>query len=341
MSFEIMYNKLDVTRTDSGPMLSSRRACLQAVLVGFIILGLMALPLAFANKAMFIQATLNPTQSQQGLSVVIIGKIFETSGLPVSNAVVSIQATNPQATSIHLAVAYSAADGSFQDSFVIPLNSPGGNYTAYLVAGKPGYDTARVTLSFNYSSPDFSLQPLTNGLSLRQGEVERFTLALFSIRGFNGPVNLTALNLPSGVTLQFSPPSVTPSGNTVVTVTVSETAAVGNFTITLLGVSGTTIRTASFRLLITPSPMQALYVALPATAAIVIVLGVTLQRRRKRSRKNATVEELLRASEADRGYVATARVIARLEELRATDQVDEATYQKLKREYEKQLEKSN
>lgn len=303
-------------------------------------LGLMALPLAFANKTMFIQATLNPTQSEQGLSVVIVGKVFDASGSAVSNAVVSIQVTNPQATSIHLAVAYSSMDGSFQDSFLIPLNSPGGNYTAYLVAAKPGYDAARVTLTFNYSTPDFSLQPLTSRLSLRQGATGKFTLALFSIRGFNGPVNLTVLNLPSGVTLQFNPTSVRPTGNTEVTVTVSETAAVGNFTVTLLGVSGATIRTASFRLLITPGPIQALYVTVPAAAAILIVLAVTLQRRRNRTRKRAAVEELLRASEADMGYVATARVITRLEDLRAKNQVDESTYQKLKREYEKRLEKS-
>jgi hypothetical protein len=289
---------------------------------------------------MLIQATLNPTQSQQGLSVVIIGKVFDASGLPVSNAVVSIQVTNPQATSIHLAVAYSAADGSFQDSFVIPLNSPGGNYTAYLAADRPGYDTARVTLTFNYSTPDFLLQPLTSRLYLRQGDAGKFTLTLFSIRGFNGPVNLTALNLPSGVTLQFNPTSVTPTANTEVTVTVAETAGVGNFTVTLLGVSGTTIRTATFQLIIISGPIRALYVVLPAAAAILIVLGVMLQRRSKRSRKRAAVEELLRASEADKGYVATARVIARLEELRATNQVDESTYQKLKREYEKRLEKS-
>jgi ABC-type anion transport system duplicated permease subunit len=121
---------------------------------------------------------------------------------------------------------------------------------------------------------------------------------------------------------------------------VSESATVGNFTITLLGVSGATTHTVSFQLLVTRGPIQPAYVALPVTAAILIALGVLLQRRRERSRKRAAVEEMLRASEADRGYVATARVIARLEELRATKQVDEATYQKLKREYEKKLEKS-
>jgi len=303
-------------------------------------LGLMALPLVFANKTMLIQAELNPTPSQQGLSVVILGKVLDASGTAVSNALVSIQVTNPQATSIHLAVAYSTTDGSFHDSFTIPLTALGGNYTAYLVADKPGYDAARVTLTFNYSTPDFSLQPLTAQLSLRQGETGRFTLTLFSIRGFNGPVNLTALNLPSGVMLQFNPASVTPTGNTEVTVTVSETAALGNFTLTLLGVSGTTIRTARFQLIINPGPIEAIYVTLPVAAAVLIVLGVTVQRRRRRSRKRAVVEELLRASEADKGYVATARLIARLEELRATKEVDESTYQKLRREYEKRLEKS-
>jgi len=271
---------------------------------------------------------------------VIAGKVLDASGGAVSNAIVSIQVTNPQATSIHLAVAYSTTDGSFHDSFVIPLNSTGGNYTAYLVADKPGYNTARVTLTFNYSTPDFSLQPLASSLSLGQGSTGRFTLALFSIRGFNGPVNLTALNLPSGVTMQFNPSSVTPTGNTVVVITASETAAVGNFTVTLLGVSGTTIRTIPFRLIITPGPIEALYVAFPAAAAVLIVLGVTLDRRRRRSRKRAAVEELLRASEADKGYVATAGVLARLEDLRGTNQIDESTYQKLKREYEKRLERS-
>ena len=140
--------------------------------------------------------------------------------------------------------------------------------------------------------------------------------------------------------MQYSPPSVTPTGNTEVTLVVSETAEVGNFTITLLAVSGSIIHTVSFQLVITPGPIRAVYVILPAIVAVAILLAISLQRRRKRSRRRAAVEELLKASEADSGYVATARVIARLEELRAMNQVDESTYQKLKKEYEKRLEKS-
>jgi len=74
--------------------------------------------------------------------------------------------------------------------------------------------------------------------------------------------------------------------------------------------------------------------------AVALIAGVLFQRRQRRSHKRAAIEELLKASQADMGYVSTARVIARLEELRATNQVDESTYQRLKREYEKRLEKS-
>ena len=317
-----------------------RNAILQTILLAALILTFTAPPLASASKSMFMQATLNPTQTQQGVYVVINGRILDASGSPVSNAIVSIQVTNPEATTIHLAVAYSTPNGTFQDNFLIPVNSPGGNYTAYLVADKPGFNTASVTLGFNYSSPDFSLEPTASQLILRQGDVGKFAVTIVSIRGFRDSINLTALNVPSGVTVQYSPASVTPTGNTEVTVTVSQTAAVGNFTITLLAVSGSTIHSVSFQLVITAGPIQAVYVALPAILAIAILLAFSLQRRRRRYRKRAMVEELLKASEADRGYVATARVIARLEELRATNQVDEATYQRLRKENEKRLMRS-
>jgi len=287
-----------------------------------------------------MQATLNPTQINQGVSVAVAGEVFDTSGIPIANAIVSIQVTNPQATSIHLAVAYSAKDGTFQDTFLIASNSPGGNYTAYMVADKPGYDTARVTLTFNYSSPDFSIQSSSALLTLRQGDSGKVTVTLLSLRNFKQPVNLTALNLPSGVSVQFNPASLTPSGNTEVTVLASQSAQTGNFTITLLGVSGPLIHTVSFQLEITPGPIRVTFLLIPAIVAVALIAGVLFQRRQRRSHKRAAIEELLKASQADMGYVSTARVIARLEELRATNQVDESTYQRLKREYEKRLEKS-
>ena len=317
-----------------------RSAFFRGFLLAALFLTLLSHYPAFANKTMFMQATLNPTQTNQGISVAIAGNVFNTSSIPIPNAIISIQVTNPQATSIHLAVAYSAKDGTFEDSFVIASNSPGGNYTVYMVADKPGYETARVTLSFNYSSPDFSMQSSAALLTLRQGDTGKVAVTILSFRNFNEPVNLTVLNLPSGVTVQFNPVSVTPSGNAEVTVAASRSAQIGNFTITLVGISGPIIHTVSFQLIITPGPIQTTFIMVPAVLVSVLIAAVLLQGRRRRSRKRAALEQLLKASEADKGYVATARVIARLEELRAMNQVDESTYQKLKREYEKRLEKS-
>ena len=82
--------------------------------------------------------------------------------------------------------------------------------------------------------------------------------------------------------------------------------------------------------------------AIVGTFIVVIMFTVFYRRSRGRHRqREAVVEELIKQAAGDSGYVATARAIARLEELRALGKVDDATYQKLKKEYEKRLEKSN
>jgi hypothetical protein len=287
-----------------------------------------------------MQATLNPTQVDQGVSVVITGRVFDETGASIPNAIISVQVSNPQSTTIHLAVAYSNQDGSFQDSFIIGSNSMGGNYTTYLVADKPGYESARVTLTFAYSSPDFSLESSTRLLSLRQGDSGIVTITVLPLRGFKQAVNLTALNLPSGVSAQFSPPSVSPKGTVTVTLTISESASLGNFTVILLGVSTSTTHSVSFQLNITRGPLQTYYLLAGVSAILIVVAGLIIRRRNRRARKLAAAEAMLKQGSADKGYVTTAGAIARLEELRANGQVDGATYERLRREYERRLEKS-
>jgi len=294
----------------------------------------------FAAKKIFMQATLNPTQTDQGVTVAIAGRVFDTTNFSIPNAVVSIQVNNPQGTSVHLAVAYTDPSGSFQDTFLIASNSPGGNYTAFLVADKPGYETARVTLLFTYSSPDFSVQTSTSTLSIRQGETGRVSVTVLSLRGFHESVNLTALELPTGVTLQFNPSSIVPGGTVNVNVAVSSFAPVGNYTITLLGISGSVTHRLSLQVDVIPGPIQVIYLFIAGTVIVLVVLFFLLRYRRKHKRKEAAVEELIKQASADKGYVATARAIARLEELRALNTVDEATYVRLRKEYEKRLEKS-
>jgi hypothetical protein len=308
-----------------------------------IVLLLMALasPIpVFAAKKMLMQATLNPTQTDQGVTVAITGRVFDTINASIPNAVISIQVNNPQGTSVHLALAYTNLGGSFQDTFFIPSNSPGGNYTAFLVADKPGYDTARVTVVFTYASPDFSIQTSLSALSLRQGATGTVSVTVLALRGFRAPVNLTALELPAGVSVRFEPASIVPSGTVTVNVAVSTFASVGNYTITLLGVSESISHKVSFQLNIAQGVIQVAYLFIAFIAAVVLAAVILLRRRGKQKRRIAAVEELIKQSSADKGYVATARVIASLEELRALNKVDESTYLRLRKEYEKRLEKS-
>ena len=154
-------------------------------------------------------------------------------------------------------------------------------------------------------------------------------------------MNLTAIDMPPGVTLLFTPASFIPSATATVNVASSDSAQVGNFTVTILAVSGEVSHKVSFLLTVSPKTSQPDFILLTGTGSVLVLLGALgLMLHSRRRRREAVVEELLKQASADSGYVATARVIARLEELKAMGKVDEDTYQKLRKEYEKRLEKS-
>jgi hypothetical protein len=325
-------------------LLVLRTPTIYGVLILILLITLASSAQVSAARKMKIQASVNPTQTDHGISVVISGRVFElVSNASISNAEISIQVNNPQGTSIHVAITYTDNLGVLKDSFPLVPNSPGGNYTAFLVASKPGYDTESLTLIFSYSTPDFSIESSTNSLSLKQGDTSSLTATILSLRDFKDSVNITAIDQPQGVTIQASPSSLVPSGTVTLNVGVSLSAPVGNYTITILAVSGSLTHKATFLLSITQGPIQANFALLAGGAGSAIVLGavgLVLRFRGRRKRKEAALEELLKQASADTGYVATARVLARLEELRAMNKVDESTYQSLKKEYEKRLEKS-
>jgi hypothetical protein len=289
---------------------------------------------------MLILASFNPTQTEQGVSVIISGSVVDPANESIPNAVISIQVNNPQGTSIHVAIRYSDVNGIFQDSFVIPQNSPGGNYSAFLTADKPGYDTARQTISFTISNPDFSVQMSTTELAVTQGQTGSVTVTILALRGYNQAVNVTAIDLPPGVTVKSNPASLIPSGTSTLAISVSFNAPLGNHTITILAVSGSLSHRASVRLHVNPGPFQPTLILTALAAIIVLAVALILRSRKRRSLREEAVEQLIKEAKADTGYVTTVRVIAHLEELRAEGKVDEATYQRLRKEYEKRLEKS-
>jgi len=329
-----------------GGLVALRAQFIQGLALALLIVALASPALAAPAKKMQIQASVNPTQASTGVNVAITGRVLEPSNnASVANAVISIQVNNPQGTSIDVTIRYTDTSGVFEDAFLLAPNSPGGNYTAYLAAEKPGYDTAYLTLNFTYSTPDFSIESSVPALSLRQGQTGSVTVTVLSLRGFNQGVNITAIGGPTGVGFQFTPSSsIVPSGTVTINVTVPGSAQVGNYTVTFLGVSGSLTHKATLQLNISSGPLQSNFMFLVLGVALLIAilasLGLVLRSRGRRQQREAVLEELLKQASADTGYVATARVIARLEELRAIGKVDEATYQQLKKEYEKRLERS-
>lgn len=319
-----------------------RTPLLNGVLISIILVTILASPASVqAARKMLIVAAFNPTQTDQGISVIISGSVVDPANQSIPNAVISIQVNNPQGTSIHVAIRYTDVAGVFQDSFVIQQNSPGGNYTVFLTADKPGYDTARLTLSFTYTTPDFSIESSVKILTVTQGQTGSVTVTILSLRGYDQAVNVTAIDLPPGVTAKSTPSAVVPSGTSSVSIAVSFNFPVGNHTITILAVSGSLSHKVSFQLLVTPSPFQpALILSTIAVILVLVAAALVLRSRRRRGLREEAVEQLIKEAQADTGYVTTARVIARLEELRAMSKVDEATYQRLRKEYEKRLEKS-
>ena len=95
------------------------------------------------------------------------------------------------------------------------------------------------------TKPDFTLSvaaPSTK--TIPAGSSGTFPVNVTATNSFSGTVALSASGQPSGVTVGFSPSSVTGSGTSTMTVSLPSTAF-GTFTITVTGVSGSLTHTAT------------------------------------------------------------------------------------------------
>jgi hypothetical protein len=86
-----------------------------------------------------------------------------------------------------------------------------------------------------------------------QGNGTSYNVAIGALNGFSDPVTLsTSGSLPAGVTASFSPPSVTGSGNSTMTVTTNNvvTTPPGTYTLTITGTSGVLVHSTTVTLVV-------------------------------------------------------------------------------------------
>jgi YVTN family beta-propeller protein len=132
---------------------------------------------------------------------------------------------------------------------------------AILVTGTSGglIQTTTVYLTV-IPAPSFTISVAPPAVSLPQNSSGTFTVTSTVVSGFNSTINLSATGQPTGVTVAFSPTSITGSGTSTITMTIASSTATGSYTITVKGISGSETSTATISLTVTgPSTTPAIY----------------------------------------------------------------------------------
>jgi kumamolisin len=115
------------------------------------------------------------------------------------------------------------------------------------------------------TTPSFSLSASPGAVSVVQGSSGSSTITSTVANGFDSAVALTASGQPTGVTVGFSPTSITGSGTSTVTFTVASGTATGTYPITITGTGGSLVETTTVSLTVTA----------PAAAAFTISVSPT------------------------------------------------------------------
>ena len=91
--------------------------------------------------------------------------------------------------------------------------------------------------------------------------------------GFNAPVKLSVSGLPSGVTAGLSATTINGSGNPTITLTASSSTAVGTYSVTVNGLSGTLSNAATFSLDVSGSDTTADFSLAASPASQTVTAG--------------------------------------------------------------------
>jgi subtilase family serine protease len=147
-----------------------------------------------------------------------------------------------------------------------------GSYSAVtgydLVTGWGSPNTGLISALTGSSSqnPSFNLSASPTSLSVAAGSSGASTVTSTVSNGFDSAVTLSASGMPSGVTVSFSPSSITGTGSSAATFTVAATAAAGTYSITITGTSGSTTSTATVSLTVTTTQQGAFSVSVSPTS---------------------------------------------------------------------------
>ena len=141
-------------------------------------------------------------------------------------------------------------------------NDPGTYYLWTTVKDSKGLmDAAKTYITVLPSSapppppaPDFSISATPASQTVTVGASTSYATTVSAVNGFGATVNLSVSGLPSGAGGSFTPPSVTGSGQSTLSITTTPTILPGTYPLTITGTSGSLTHSRSVTLVVTAPP---------------------------------------------------------------------------------------
>jgi len=138
--------------------------------------------------------------------------------------------------------------------------APPGYYLLFLVnaAGVPSVGSFVQLSTATQQIGDFSISVSLASQMVVAGTSTNYTVAINPISGFTGTVNLSVSGLPAGATASFNPPAVSTSGSSTLSIKTSLSTPLGNYSLTITGMSSGTSHTANTTLMVIGGPAMPL-----------------------------------------------------------------------------------
>jgi subtilase family serine protease len=169
---------------------------------------------------------------------------------------------------------YNIGLGSSYDADFHDITSGSNGYSAtsgYDLAtgwGSPNGSNLISGLLGAISTPGFGLTASPTTVSVLQGGTGTSTIASTVLNGFNSAISLSATGQPAGVTVTFSPTSITGAGTSTITFAASASVAAGTYRITVTGISGSVTESVALALTVNRPPTGYTISASPTTIIV-------------------------------------------------------------------------
>jgi kumamolisin len=118
------------------------------------------------------------------------------------------------------------------------------------------------------NAPGFGLTASPNTVSVVQGGSGTSRITSTVLNGFSSGISLSATGQPSGVSVKFSPTSITGAGSSTMTIAVGSSTATGTYNIKVTGISGSITEVVTVSLTVNKQPPNYTITAAPTTINI-------------------------------------------------------------------------